>query len=35
MKDLPANTSKETRLEIEQMNKMIKNLSDAKKKGVS
>ena len=32
MKDPPANTSKETRLEIEQMNKTIKNLSDAKKK---
>ena len=32
MKDPPANTSKETRLEIEQMNKIIKNLSDAKKK---
>ena len=32
MKDPPANTSKETKLEIEQMNKTIKNLSDAKKK---
>ena len=32
MKDPPANTSKETRLEIEQMNKKIQNLSDAKKK---
>ena len=32
MKDPPANTSKETKQEIEQMNKTIKNLSDAKKK---
>tara|TARA_B100000902_G_scaffold123142_1_gene123166 strand:- start:11047 stop:12843 length:1797 start_codon:yes stop_codon:yes gene_type:complete len=32
MKDPPANTSKETRAELEQMSKQIKNLSDAKKK---
>ena len=32
MKDPPANTSKETKAELEQMSKQIKNLSDAKKK---